>query len=87
MSRADRRTVRSALAVCAAVMIAGVPATADAASPGANGRIAFEMHGVIHSIQPSGAGLQTLTHGPDDHAPRWSPNGKMIVFERAGTSG
>jgi Tol biopolymer transport system component len=85
MSRAIRQTVRSALAVCAAVgAVAAVPAAAQAASPGANGRIAFEMSGAIYSIQPTGAGLQTLTAGPADHSPRWSPNGKMIAFERAG---
>ena len=61
-----------------------VPATAGGAFPGSNCRIAFEMRGVIYSIQPTGAGLKTLTKGPDDHSPRWSPNGKMIVFERAG---
>ena len=77
--------VRSALAVCAAVgAVAAVPAAAQAASPGANGRIAFEMSGAIYSIQPTGSGLQTLTAGPADHSPRWSPNGKMIAFERAG---
>ncbi len=85
MSLATRRSVRAGLAAGAALTIgAVVPAAAHAASPGANGRIAFEMRGVIYSIQPSGAGLQTLTTGPDDHAPRWSPDGKMIAFERAG---
>ena len=85
MSRAIRQTVRSALAVCAAVgAVAAVPAAAQAASPGANGRIAFEMSGAIYSIQPTGTGLLTLTAGPADHSPRWSPNGKMLAFERAG---
>ena len=65
-------------------VVAAVPATVGAASPGANGRIAFEMDGVIYSIQPTGAGVRALTAGPDDHAPRWSPNGRMIAFERAG---
>ncbi len=85
MSRHTRRTIGSVFAVCAALtVVAAVPAVADAASPGANGRIAFEMSGVIYSIQPSGTGLQALTPGPDDHSPRWSPDGKMIAFERAG---
>jgi Tol biopolymer transport system component len=85
MSRATRRAVRSALtAYVAVIMVVAVSAAAHAASPGTNGRIAFEMRGVIYSIQPSGAGVQTLTTGPDDHAPRWSPDGKMIAFERAG---
>ena len=42
------------------------------------------MSGAIYSIQPTGTGLQTLTAGPADHSPRWSPNGKTIAFERAG---
>jgi Tol biopolymer transport system component len=85
MSRAIRQSVRSALAVCAAVgAVAVVPAAAQAAFPGSNGRIAFEMAGVIYSIQATGAGLQTLTAGPADHSPRWSPSGKMIAFERSG---
>ena len=85
MSRVIRLKVRSALAVCATVgAVLAIPAAAQAASPGSNGRIAFEMAGVIYSIQPTGAGLQTLTAGPADHSPRWSPNGKMIAFERAG---
>src|SRR5262245_23206182 len=85
MSPVSRSALRSVVAVGAAAFLVGmVPATARAAFPGSNGRIAFEMRGVIYSIQPTGAGLQTLTKGPDDHSPHWSPNGKMIVFERAG---
>ena len=85
MSRAIGSSVRTALAVCAAMAtVAVIPTVARAASPGTNGRIAFELRGVIYSIQATGSGLQTLTAGPDDHAPRWSPNGKMIAFERAG---
>jgi Tol biopolymer transport system component len=80
-----RRTVRSVLAAGAAVALAAaVPTAAQAASPGANGRIAFDYRGQILSISPTGANQQTLTAGPDDHAPRWSPNGTMIAFERAG---
>ncbi|MDP9220108.1 MAG: DPP IV N-terminal domain-containing protein [Actinomycetota bacterium] len=85
MSRATRHTVRSALAAgAAAVLVAAVPVAARAASPGTNGRIAFEMSGVIYSVQPNGSGQQTLTSGPDDHSPHWSPNGRKIAFERAG---
>lgn len=82
MSRGIRRIAQSAFV--GVMVVAAVQFAAHAASPGSNGRIAFEMRGVIYSIQPSGAGLQKMTAGPDDHAPRWSPNGKRIVFERAG---
>jgi Tol biopolymer transport system component len=70
--------------VSASIVLAGASGTAHAAWPGENGRIAFEVAGRILSIQPSGAGQRTLTAGPDDHAPRWSPDGKTIVFERSG---
>jgi len=68
----------------AIAVIAGFPAVADAAFPGANGRIAYELDGSIYSVQSTGTGVQRLTKGTDDHAPRWSPNGKTIAFERAG---
>lgn len=84
MFSALHRTVRAGLAMAVVAAVSAVPATVGAASPGANGRIAFEMDGVIFSIQPTGAGVRALTAGPDDHAPRWSPNGRMIAFERAG---
>jgi Tol biopolymer transport system component len=77
--------LRSAVAIlAAAALVAAAPAAAQAASPGKNGRIAFEERGVIYSIQSTGAGRQTLTSGPDDHSPHWSPDGRTIAFERAG---
>ena len=82
MSRGIRRMAQ--FAFVGVMVVAAVPFPAHAAWPGSNGRIAFEMRGVIYSIQPSGAGLQKLTSGPDDHAPRWSPNGNRVVFERGG---
>ncbi len=83
MSRGIRHMARL-VAFLGVVVIAAVALPAQAAWQGANGRIAFEMRGVIYSIQPSGAGLEQLTAGPDDHSPRWSPNGTRIVFERGG---
>jgi Tol biopolymer transport system component len=85
MSLINLRAVRRGMVAGAAIaVIAGFPAVADAAFPGANGRIAYEMDGSIYSVQSTGAGVQRLTNGPDDHSPRWSPNGRTIAFERAG---
>jgi Tol biopolymer transport system component len=85
MSLINLRAVRPGVVAGAAIaVIAGFPTVADAAFPGANGRIAYEMDGSIYSVQPTGAGVQRLTKAPDDHSPRWSPNGKTIAFERAG---
>ena len=66
-----------------ALMLA-TPATATAAYPGANGRIAFEQGGVIYSIRPDGSDRRQLTTGTGSHSPRWSPNGRRIAFHRAG---
>jgi len=85
MRASGRRTVRSSVALgTAALLVVAGAASAQATSPGSNGRIAFEENGVIYSIQPDGSGRTTLAAGPDDHSPHWSPNGKMIAFERAG---
>ena len=83
MARGIRHLARL-VAFIGVVVVAALPIPAEAAWPGDNGRIAFEMRGAIYSIQPTGADLQQLTTGPDDHEPRWSPNGDRIVFERGG---
>jgi hypothetical protein len=51
MSPVTRGALRSAVAVGAVGFLVGaVPATAGAAFPGSNGRIAFEMGGAVYSI-------------------------------------
>jgi Tol biopolymer transport system component len=57
---------------------------AHAAYPGANGRIAFEQGGVIYSIRPDGTDRRQLTTDTRSHSPRWSPNGRLLAFHRAG---
>jgi Tol biopolymer transport system component len=77
--------IRHAIAVL--LLGAAVLATAGvavAASPGANGRIAFEEGGVIYSIRPDGTDRRQLTTDTHSHSPRWSPNGRLLAFHRAG---
>ena len=53
---------------------------AAASFPGANGRIAFTDGTGIWTMNPDGTGKVQLT-ASGDFAPRWSPDGSMIVFE------
>lgn len=76
------------LIVVAALTTWIIPATqADAAFPGANGRIAFStdfgVHPQIFTVRPNGTGLLQLTHVPRGHAassPEWSPDGTRLLF-------
>jgi Tol biopolymer transport system component len=66
------------------------PATAHAAYPGANGKIAFSSNegaGIddyrIWVMDPDGTDRVALTSGPGfDRAPHWSPDGTKIAFTR-----
>jgi hypothetical protein len=63
-----------------ALLGTGLTGTAQAAYPGANGRIAFVRGGNIYTIEPNGSGLSRLTSGRHSSGPRWSPNGKQIAY-------
>lgn len=50
--------------------------------------IAYARGGDIFSVRPDGSGQRQLTSGPDvDSAPRISPNGGFVVFERRPAGG
>ncbi len=41
----------------------------------------------IGVIQPDGKGMRVLTDGYQDEAPSWSPNGRVIAFQRTASKG
>ena len=76
-----RRLVVALLLVLPAVL----PSMAEAAYPGANGRIAFATGGAIWTVNPDGSAPQQLTSPTSpvvDLAPSWSPDGTRIAFHR-----
>ncbi|MEA2273295.1 MAG: large repetitive protein [Solirubrobacteraceae bacterium] len=78
------RRIAYALAATATAALAGAP-TAQAAFPGANGRISFtsnrDGNGNIFSALPDKSGLLRLTtNGADDAQSAWSPDGTRIAF-------
>jgi Tol biopolymer transport system component len=78
----ERMTSRGArlIATLLAAM-AAAPGVADAAYPGANGKIAFATENGIAVVGPDGRGFQRLSTG-NDRSPAWSADGRRIAFER-----
>ena len=65
-----------------------LPATAHAAFPGQNGKIAFTQAGEIWTMNPDGTAQVNLTNNPaSDVDPAWSADGNRIAFttDRDGT--
>src|SRR3712207_1968245 len=90
-------------ALLAFVACALLPGAAQAAFPGANGKIVFDStrddatdpfediaNREIYSMNPDGTGARRLTRtaveggGANNHDPAWSPDGRRIVFVKAG---
>ena len=89
MKRILRRT---ALLVAGALMLLVGAPTAGATFPGSNGRIAFESSqsgtSQIYTMDPDGSNVVRLTNSAgEDHAPSWSPNGTIVVFDRTTDAG
>ena len=79
------------LAVGTLVLLVGAP-PAGATFPGSNGRIAFESSqsgtSQIYTMDPDGSNVVRLTNSAgEDHAPSWSPNGAIVVFDRTTDAG
>jgi hypothetical protein len=70
--------------LAAGVVVAGSPAPATAAFPGANGKIVFERTGNVWLMAASGLGAAPITtDGNAGQRPAWSPDGTRIAFDRS----
>jgi TolB protein len=74
------------LLLTTALALLAFAAPADAAFPGANGKIAFYSNRdgttQIYVMNSDGSGVAKLTNSPGENSyPAWSPDGQRIVFE------
>jgi Tol biopolymer transport system component len=74
---------RALLGAACALLVSATPA--HATFPGQNGKIVFmsfdEVQADIYTMSPNGSHLRNLTNSPaDEDFPRWSPDGRRIVF-------
>lgn len=59
-------------------------APASATSSGGNGRIAFIRAGDVYTAAADGRAVRQLTRGGGASRPVWSPDGRLIAYERGG---
>lgn len=75
-------------AVLTAVALAVLPASAGAAFPGKNGRIAFNHDRQIVTVKSDGSDRRRLTHGPGFKTnASFSPSGRRVVFAKEMSGG
>jgi Tol biopolymer transport system component len=48
-------------------------------------RVAFVRNGNLYTMAATGRGVRKLTSGGDSAAPDWSPDGRVLVFQRGDT--
>jgi hypothetical protein len=85
----DRGTVTTALGACAIAAMSVADGTAQAAFPGANGRIAYGVWGAavnsrqeIHTVRADGTDDRRLPLRGEVAHPTWSADGRMLAFNR-----
>src|SRR4051812_24011289 len=75
--------------IASALFLPILPGTSEAATSGAApaGQLAFVRGGDVYTSGANGDHIRRLTHLGDAGAPRWSPDGRRLVFnvgDRAG---
>jgi Tol biopolymer transport system component len=76
-----------AVAVVSALLTTLLAAPANAAYVGREGRLAFVRGNQIYTISPSGGAATKLTSTGKNYRPKWSPDGRRIVFIHEASTG
>jgi Tol biopolymer transport system component len=86
-----------ASALTGAALLALLPASVGATTPGQNGRIAFRTYfntdhtaGALFTVNPDGTDVTQLTfpaEGVLDNSENWSPDGTKVTFQRSQPGG